>query len=56
MVLRTPTAPRREAAVQRVPVVTEDSLLNEANACTSDRPLDTKPLAAERALLQCGRS
>ncbi len=30
-------------------VVTEDALLNEANACTTDRPLDTKPLAEERA-------
>src|SRR3990172_4236345 len=30
-------------------VVTETTLLNEANACTTDRPLDTRPLSEERA-------
>jgi quinolinate synthase len=34
---------------ERLPLITEETLLNEANACISDRPLDTKPLAAERA-------
>ena len=29
--------------------VTERAVLNEANACTSDRPLDTRPLSEERA-------
>src|SRR4029453_4368299 len=29
--------------------VTERAVLNEANACTTDRPLDTKPLSEERA-------
>lgn len=30
-------------------LVTEDALLNEANECIAGRPLDTKPLAEERA-------
>ena len=29
--------------------VTERAVLNEANACTTDRPLDTRPLSEERA-------
>jgi quinolinate synthase len=33
----------------RVRSVTEDSLLNEANECVIDRPLDVKPLSEERA-------
>ncbi|MDO8614879.1 MAG: quinolinate synthase NadA [Dehalococcoidia bacterium] len=32
-----------------LPPVTEETVLNEANACLTDRPLDTKPLAEERA-------
>jgi len=32
-----------------LPVITERTLLNEANSCTTDRPLDTMPLAEERA-------
>ena len=34
---------------ERVPVISEQTLLNEANSCTTDRPLDTKPLSDERA-------
>jgi quinolinate synthase len=30
-------------------MVTETTVLNEANSCTTDRPLDTRPLAEERA-------
>ncbi len=30
-------------------VITEETLLNEANECVIDRPLDTRPLAEERA-------
>jgi quinolinate synthase len=32
-----------------LPVITETTVLNEANSCTTDRPLDTRPLAEERA-------
>ncbi len=38
-----------KTAPQLVPLITEDTLLNEANECLIDRPLDTKPLAEERA-------
>jgi len=34
---------------ERVPVITERTLLNEANECTTDRLLDTRPLSEERA-------
>src|SRR3990170_1366727 len=34
---------------EELPLITEETLLNEANACLTDRPLDTKPLAEERA-------
>ena len=34
---------------ERIPLVTEESLLNEANECVIDRPLDVKPLSEERA-------
>ena len=48
MVLKTaPTL--REAPEERLPIITEDTLLNEANECLVDRPLDTKPLSDERA-------
>ena len=42
MVLKT----RIETAL---PIITEQTLLNEANECLVDRPLDTKPLAEEHA-------
>jgi quinolinate synthase len=32
-----------------IPVVSEADLLNEANSCTTNRPLDTVPLSEERA-------
>ncbi len=32
-----------------IPVVSERTLLNEANECTTDRSLDTRPLSEERA-------
>jgi quinolinate synthase len=32
-----------------LPVITEATVLNEANSCATDRPLDTRPLAEERA-------
>ena len=38
-----------ETRTRQLPVITETTVLNEANACTTDRPLDTKPLAEERA-------
>lgn len=38
-----------KVAPRMVHVVTEEDLLNEANSCTTDRPLDTKPLSDERA-------
>ncbi|HET9477444.1 MAG TPA: quinolinate synthase NadA [Dehalococcoidia bacterium] len=48
MVLKTdrtpPTAPDEQA-----PVITENMLLNEANKCIVDRPLETQPLSEERA-------
>jgi quinolinate synthase len=34
---------------ERISLVTEESLLNEANECVIDRPLDVKPLSEERA-------
>src|SRR3990172_1513297 len=34
---------------ERIALVTEEALLDEANACPSDRSLDTKPLSEERA-------
>jgi quinolinate synthase len=34
---------------ERISFVTEESLLNEANECVIDRPLDVKPLTEERA-------
>jgi len=36
-------------ARQPLPLVTEETLLNEAMECPTDRPLDTRPLAEERA-------
>lgn len=45
MVLKT--APSLE--LEQVPVISEDTLLNEANECLVDRPLDTTPLSQERA-------
>jgi quinolinate synthase len=42
MVLKT----RIETAL---PIITEQTLLNEANECLVDRPLDTRPLAEEHA-------
>jgi len=46
----TKTAPTlRQAQDERLPVVTEEALLDEANACPTDRSLDTRPLAEERA-------
>jgi quinolinate synthase len=44
MVIKTKTE-----TTQPAPVVTEDALLNEAMECPTDRPLDTRPLADERA-------
>ena len=41
-------APRTETK-QALPTLTEDTLLNEAMQCPTDRPLDTRPLAEERA-------
>jgi quinolinate synthase len=32
-----------------LPVITEATVLNEANSCATDRPLDTRPLVEERA-------
>lgn len=32
-----------------IPLITEEALLNEANECVIDRPLETRPLAEERA-------
>src|SRR4030067_2378826 len=43
-----PMAPRTETR-EPLPTVTEDTLLNEAMQCPTDRPLDTGPLAEERA-------
>jgi len=43
MVLKT--AP----ALEEFPLISEETILNEANECVIDRPLDTKPLAEERA-------
>ena len=34
---------------ERTLIITEDDLLNEANACPTDRTLDTKPLSDEHA-------
>ena len=34
---------------EQLPIVTEETLLNEANECVIDRPLDTRPLTEERA-------
>ena len=34
---------------ERIPLITEESLRNEDNACTTDRPIETKPLSEERA-------
>jgi quinolinate synthase len=53
MVLKTalreaPEEVLRQAQDDRV-VITEETLLNEANQCLVDRPLDTKPLSDERA-------
>jgi len=36
-------------AVEERPLVTEETLLNEAMECPTDRPLETRPLAQERA-------
>lgn len=41
MVTRTETEP--------ITLVTEEALLNEANECVIDRPIETRPLAEERA-------
>ena len=50
MVLKTaPTLVPRQPQDERTPVITEETLLNEANECLVDRPLDTKPLSAEHA-------
>ncbi len=38
-----------KAAPERIALVNETALLNEANECPVDRPLETKPLAEERA-------
>ncbi len=47
MVLKTDqTAP---AARYQATIITEETLLNEANECLVDRPLDTRPLSEERA-------
>ncbi len=40
MVLKTP---------RKRPVIDEIDVLNEANECTVDRPLETTPLSAEHA-------
>jgi quinolinate synthase len=48
MVLKTAPMLRR-APEERLPVITEETLLNEANECLVDRPLDTRPLSEERA-------
>jgi quinolinate synthase len=42
MVVETRTA-------ELIPPITETTLLNEANSCTTDRPLETRPLSEERA-------
>ena len=34
---------------ERIPLITEESLRNEDNACITDRPIETKPLSEERA-------
>src|SRR3989304_3733205 len=34
---------------EQLPIVPEETLLNEANECVIDRPLDTRPLTEERA-------
>src|SRR5438093_11602276 len=34
---------------ERIQLITEESLRNEDNACTTDRPIETKPLSEERA-------
>ena len=36
-------------AGQPLPVVTEEAVLDEAMECSTDRPLETRPLAEERA-------
>src|SRR3990172_332707 len=39
----------RTTTREPLPLVTEESLLNEAMECPADRSLDTKPLAEERS-------
>lgn len=48
MALKTAPALRQDQD-EPVPVITEETLLNEANECLVDRPLDTRPLSEERA-------
>jgi quinolinate synthase len=38
-----------QATREAIPVINERTLLNEANECVTDRPLDTRPLSEERA-------
>jgi len=38
-----------QAAPERIALISEETLLNEANECVLDRPLDVKPLSEERA-------
>jgi quinolinate synthase len=43
------TRARQARTLAPLPVVTPETVRNEDNACTTNRPLDTRPLAEERA-------